>query len=217
MGDPLKCKIKFIQYPLPHFIKLNAFSCFCIAEDTTLEINVADPNLCSNWCTAPNENDRVYFGVQKTQSNFYKCKCLSRDQSIILGSINGFTESPLNAITCSDNIMKPKLALVDQNTALINFLKNSQEDLKTTDVRDNSSVINICNPNRTTNIITLYLSHFLGLDANSIISNFVYEPSRAYDYPGNVTNAPTADALFPNLRQAFWTIVSQVILHLILG
>ena len=182
-----------------------------IAEDTTLVINAVDPQLCSQQYVDPDENKQVYFAVQKTKSSFYKCKCLPRDLSLIMGSIDSSrSKSPLTSTVCSDELMAPKLDLVNQQTSLLKFLKESNKELQNTLTDDNSTLINICNPTRAINIVTLYLSHFLGLNVDNIITNYVYNPRQTFVYPGNVSNSPTPVAAVPNLQQAFWTIVSQV-------
>ena len=128
-----------------------------------------------------------------------------------MGSIESYrSKSPLTSIVCSDELMAPKLDLVDQETSLLKFLKESEKELQNTLTDDNSTLINICNPARAINIVTLYLSHFLGLNVDNIITNYVYDPRQTFVYPGNVSNSPTPVAAVPNLKQAFWTIVSQV-------
>jgi len=189
-------------------MKLKMFS--LLIDDTSPEYNYANPGSCTYQCNGADQNGRVYFAARRLKSNYYKCKCLSRDLSVILGNVEKQTSNPLFSTICDTG---PQVALADANTALLEYLTTSTNELKTPAVPSNTTIINICNANRTINVITVYMAYFLGLNINTIVNSYVYYPTVTYTYPNKYfqnTQIPNKLTNFPNLEQAFWTIVNQV-------
>ena len=181
-----------------------------LIDDTSPEYNYATPESCTYQCNGADQNGRVYFAARRLKSNYYKCKCLSRDLSVILGNVENQTSNPLFSTICDTG---PQVALADANTALLEYLTTSTDELKTPAVPSNTTIINICNANRTINVITVYMAYFLGLNINTIVNSYVYYPTVTYTYPNKYfqnTQIPNKLTNFPNLEQAFWTIVNQV-------
>ena len=111
-------------------------------------------------------------------------------------------------------------AAFQSDSNLMSFLKTSTLSLATTEGQDNDTQqrSNICNPDRTVDIVTLYLAKALGLSTANIINNFVYDVNQTYVFPLNNTHGPSqlytqtyafTDYYFPNLEKAYWTILSH--------
>ena len=103
---------------------------------------------------------------------------------------------------------------------LMSFLKTSTVSLPTTEGQDNDTQqrSNICNSDRTVDIVTLYLAKALGLSTADIINNFVYDMNQTYTFPLNNTHGPSqlhtqtyafTENYFPNLEKTYWTILSH--------
>ena len=75
----------------------------------------------------------------------------------------------------------------------------------------NSTLANICNPERIINIVTLYMIHFLGLNMPKFIGDYVFDPKKDHVYPKVYQNmwAPEELPDYPDLEQAYWSIVNQ--------
>ena len=146
--------------------------------------------------------------------NSYNCVCLTRDISQIAGGLDTTIPGTGSPLTTHDCNFDTQLAALNNNAVLMGFLKNSYSELKTPFNNPNGTYVNICNNNRTVNIITLYLAAFLGSHVNiaTIVNSFVYEPP--YTYPRYIYSpvAPTPPvnvANYPNIEQAYWTIAAQ--------
>jgi hypothetical protein len=146
--------------------------------------------------------------------NNYNCVCLNRDISQIAGGLDITIPESGNPLTTHDCSFDAQLETLNNNAVLMDFLKNSYSELKTPFNNSNGAFVNICNNNRTVNIITLYLAAFLGGEVNigAIVNSFVYNPP--YLYPKYIYNpvAPTPPvnvANYPNIEQAYWTIATQ--------
>lgn len=48
-------------------------------------------------------------------------------------------------------------------------------ELESTSSADTADIPNICNNDRTPNIVTIYLAHFLNLDVNKILTSYTYD------------------------------------------
>ena len=112
-------------------------------------------------------------------------------------------------------------AAFQSDSNLMSFLKTSTLSLATTEGQDDDTQqrSNICNPDRTVDIVTLYLAKALGLSTANIINNFVYDVNQTYVFPLNNTHGPASldqntqiytflESYFPNLKQTYWTILS---------
>ena len=113
-------------------------------------------------------------------------------------------------------------ATFQSDSSLMSFLTTSTLSLPTTEGQDNDTHQrnNICNPDRTVDIATLYLAKALGLSTANIINNFVYDVNQTYVFPLNNTHGPSSldlhtqiytfiESYFPNLKQTYWTILSH--------
>ena len=86
-------------------------------EDGTSIRSTSDPSHCTYNCGGANENGRVYYGARKVSHNLYKCICLSRDLSKIVGSLKGLTASPLDNLYCDDQL---KNSFVEKEIIVLN-------------------------------------------------------------------------------------------------
>jgi hypothetical protein len=146
--------------------------------------------------------------------NNYNCVCLNRDISQIAGGLDITIPEAGNPLTTHDCSFDTQLGTLNNNAVLMDFLKNSYSELKTPFNNSNGEFVNICNNNRTVNVITLYLAAFLGREINmaAIVDSFVYNPP--YLYPKYIYNPvtptpPVNVANYPNIEQAYWTIATQ--------
>ena len=141
-------------------------------------------------------------------------------KQIIAQKADHHTQDALNSLDCSDI----KTKYIDQfnaDTKLIDFLTESTLDLPTTGAPDNDTEQrkNLCNPNRVVNLATLYSANAFGINVGNLIKNFNYDLAATYVFPNNsktgpkVIYPPVDLAAFPNLEQAYWTILSQFTIH----
>jgi hypothetical protein len=181
-------------------------------------VNYASYGDALNWCRSTcywrSPSTSALYGLRKMGTNSYNCVCLTRDISQIAGGLDITLPEAGNPLTTYDCNVDAQLATLNNNAVLMDFLKNSYSELKGPVNNSNGSFVNICNNNRTVNIITLYLAAFLGspVDIAAIVNSFVYNPP--YEYPRYIYNpvAPTPPlnvANYPNIEQAYWTIVAQ--------
>ena len=100
----------------------------------------------------------------------------------------------------------------ETDTDLTDFMKVGNLSLKTSAGQDESTLINICNPDRLINLVTLYMAKMLSLSIADII-DYTYDMDETYVYPNStvdqVVYPPENLTDFPNLDQAYWTLVSQ--------
>ena len=104
----------------------------------------------------------------------------------------------------------------DADTNMNSFLESTL-GLKTSLGQDNDiqGRPNICNANRVVNIATLYLAQSLGLSTQTLIETYTYITSATHVFPLAEKGGPTATYIpdnlpdFPDLEQAFWTILNQ--------
>ena len=123
---------------------------------------------------------------------------------------------PLTDLQCPAATDQHKAAFAG-DSGLTSFLTASSLSLWTTEGRANDSQqrVNLCNPDRTIDVVTLYLATALGLDTSDLMTNFVYEKTRTYVYPNSSSGPseifPPDSGLtgFPGLTQTYWTIVAQ--------
>ena len=97
----------------------------------------------------------------------------------------------------------------DSDSALKTFLSSTLE-LKNSKSTDNGSVSNVCNPQRSINVATVYMAKALGLDVRSLVDSYTYNWAASHTFPLNTTAGPsetfepTGDEV-----QAYWTLVDQ--------
>jgi len=165
----------------------------------------------------------VYYGVRKVGINTYNCACLGRDVSQIVGGMDMSwhdTRDPVTTRDCFQGYLNPAITTLNNNIALMTFLKTSKAELTTKFTNPNDSLteslVNLCNTNRTVNVVTLYMAAFLNLNIGTIVNSFVYDPTYQYSYPyrypnnpGFTANIPKNVAGYPGTEQAYWTIVMQ--------
>ena len=145
----------------------------------------------------------------------FKCKCLDGSYKSIIASPKTSSQDDARiSINCTpvvDEYMKG----LESASNLIDFLAVNKVELKNVISMDEGEEPNICNPLRIVNIATLYLAHHLGLSVDSVRNNYAWDSSKAHVFPNHTTQGPEqifipADlADFPNLEQAYWTILSQ--------
>ena len=102
------------------------------------------------------------------------------------------------------------------DTNLMNFLSVSTVGLwKKFNGQDNDTQQrpNLCNPERHVDITTLYLARALDLSVSNIITNFVFDEVKTYDFPNHTTDGPydiyppVNLTAFQNLEQTYWTLL----------
>ena len=100
---------------------------------------------------------------------------------------------------------------IDANAALVAVLTQSKDEAPNTASADVGADFNLCNPDRTINIITTYMLHHLSIPIEEVLANYIFDPAKTFEYPHNYDNVRNPDNLadFPNLEQAFWTIIEQ--------
>ena len=97
----------------------------------------------------------------------------------------------------------------DSDTALKTFLASTLE-MKNSKSTDNGSVSNVCNPQRSINVATVYMAKALGLDVRSLVDSYTYNWAASHSFPMNAaagpsaTFEPTGDKV-----QAYWTLLDQ--------
>ena len=100
----------------------------------------------------------------------------------------------------------------------MNFLSVSTVSLwKKKNGQDNSTdqSPNLCNPLRLVDITTLYLARALDLSVSNIVTNFMFDEGKTYNFPNHTADGPyeiyPPEGLidFVNLEQTYWTIISQ--------
>ena len=129
------------------------------------------------------------------------------------------SEDPMTQIQCpaATDVHKDTF---QSDSNLMSFLTTSSLSLSTTEGQENDTQQrnNLCNPDRTVDIVTLYLAKALGLSTANIINNFVYDVNETYVFPMNNTHGPGqlytqsyvfTDNYFPNLERTYWTILSH--------
>ena len=104
---------------------------------------------------------------------------------------------------------------LDADTDLSSFMESTL-GLKTSLGQDDDiqERPNICNENRVVNIATLYLAQVLGLGIQTLVDyTFVVSASHVFPMPEKggprATYIPENEPAFPDLEQAFWTIMNQ--------
>ena len=97
----------------------------------------------------------------------------------------------------------------ESDSALKAFLSSTQE-LQNSKSADAGAVSNVCNPQRSVNVATVYLAKALGLDVGSLVGSYTYNWAASHSFPMNATAGPietfepTGDEV-----QAYWTLVDQ--------
>ena len=97
----------------------------------------------------------------------------------------------------------------ESDSALKAFLSSTQE-LQNSKSADAGAVSNVCNPQRSVNVATVYLAKALGLDVGSLVGSYTYNWAASHSFPMNATVGPsktfepTGDE-----EQAYWTLVDQ--------
>ena len=97
----------------------------------------------------------------------------------------------------------------DTDSALKAFLSSTQE-LKNSKSADSGAVSNVCNPQRSVNVATVYLAKALGLNVASLVDGYTYNWAVVHSFPMNSTAGPsetfepTGDEV-----QAYWTVLDQ--------
>ena len=159
--------------------------------------------------------------MRKVSTDTYNCACLTNDVGKIVAGMDttspGYGD-PLRTVYCYNGYLTTPVNTLNNNNALMTFLKISKAELTTKFTNPNDSLseslVNLCNTNRAVNIVTLYMAAFLNLNIGTIVSSFVYDPTvpLTYPYPRNpsfTANIPKNVAGYPGIEQAYWTIVKQ--------
>ena len=79
-----------------------------VSEDGQHQRSTSHPSHCTYHCNG-NENGYVYYGARKISFNYFKCICLGRDLSKIIGSLKGLTANPFSHLYCDENTWKSKV------------------------------------------------------------------------------------------------------------
>ena len=182
-------------------------------EDSTeteiTDIDTGDSNndatkTCRNSCSG-----KEFYAIRRKSNDKFVCKCLDKSSTAITAQSKDTTT--IESIKCPEetNVYKD---LFTADLELKSFLTNDTRSLWTTSGQDADMQQrnNLCNPDRTINIITLYLASLLGLSVANIMDTFVYNPAMNYTFPSfGDSYPPVNEPDFPNLEQAFWTIAEQ--------
>ena len=97
----------------------------------------------------------------------------------------------------------------DSDPALKAFLSSTQE-LKNSKSADNGALSNVCNPQRSVNVATVYLAKALGLNVGSLVDSYTYDWAASHSFPMNGTAGPS-ETFEPtgDEAQAYWTLLDQ--------
>ena len=97
----------------------------------------------------------------------------------------------------------------DSDPALKFFLSSTRE-LKNSKSADTGAVSNVCNPQRSVNVATVYLAKALGLDVGSLVDSYTYNWAASRSFPMNPTEGPS-ETFEPtgDEGQAYWTLLDQ--------
>ena len=188
------------------------------SETTVSRIKEGDArSVCLSRCN--NDAANAFYAVRLNSQGQFKCKCLGHSLSPLIAGYEGY-RSPVQDVPCPEYTDPLKTAL-HADTDLRAFLNESTLSLWTKlSGQDNSTDqrVNICNQDRDTDIVTLYLASAFRLSVSNIVNNFVFDEVKNYipTFPNHTTNGPDAIyppdqlAAFPNLEQSYWTIMSQL-------
>ena len=167
---------------------------------------------CASHCASKPDIESVYFGIRRTSKTQFKCKCFDgSDKSLVAGLSFHKWNDVRDMLDCAP-IVEDYMKGLDAASALNKFLTNSTSELPNMSSMDEGEEVNICNPDRTVNIATLYLAHHLGLSVSGIIQDYAWDASLTHVFPNSTpmeVYIPESLEAFPNLEQAFWTIISH--------
>ena len=210
---------------------------FWISEDSSEStITTPDENEAVSQCLALCSGSEVnsFYALRIKEFGKYKCKCLDLSFTSIVAEVSQLLDVkllhvffcqfqsndylwPLNEVKCPE-ATDQYITAFDGDSTLMDFLTTSTLSLWTNDgqMNDTQQRVNICNPDRIIDMVTLYLAHALGLNTNSIKENFVFEKTKTYVFPDSLYTGPAETfppnislTDFPNLEQTYWTIISQ--------
>ena len=158
----------------------------------------------------------VFFAVVVVEISFrvtlcrWKCRCFTSeylDQLIGVPKHLGRVD-PTQDITQSAMEAETK-GNFDSDSALKAFLSSTQE-LKNSKSADSGAVSNVCNPQRSVNVATVYLAKALGLNVASLVDGYTYNWAVVHSFPMNSTAGPS-ETFEPtgDKGQAYWTLLDQ--------
>ena len=140
----------------------------------------------------------------------WKCQCFTSDSldKLIgapknLGRIDPTQDVTLNAMEAETK------GNFENDVALKTFITSTKE-LKNSKSTDIGAIDNVCNPERTVNVATVYLAKALGLDVRSLVEDYTYNWATSHSFPMNSTHGPsqTFEPTGDN-AQAYWTVLDQ--------
>ena len=204
---------------------------YCIEDGSETTVNTnresSAKTSCYNRCASTNS----FYAIKLLKVGSWRCKCLDLTLEPVVAEVNTsyvvilphnllqsrVTTDPLNEIQCPEatDVHKDEF---QSDSALMNFLTSSTESLETSEGKDDDGQQrkNICNSERTADIVTLYLAKVLGLSTGDIVNNFVYDFNETYVFPMNNSQGPsntypppTNSYHFPGLYRTYWTILSH--------
>ena len=99
--------------------------------------------------------------------------------------------------------------MMESDVALKTFMTSTRE-LKNSKSTDIGAIGNVCNPERTVNVATVYLAKALGLDVRSLVEDYTYNWATSHSFPMNSTHGPsqTFEPTGDN-AQAYWTVLDH--------
>ena len=97
----------------------------------------------------------------------------------------------------------------ESEAALKAFLSSTRE-LKNSKSAEVGVVSNVCNPQRSVNVATVYLAKALGLNVGILVDSYTYDWAASHSFPMNGTSGPS-ETFEPtgDEAQAYWTLLDQ--------
>ena len=97
----------------------------------------------------------------------------------------------------------------ESDAALKAFLSSTRE-LKNSKSAEVGGVSNVCNPERSVNVATVYLAKALGLNVGSLVDSYTYDWAVSHSFPMNGTAGPS-ETFEPtgDEAQAYWTLLDH--------
>ena len=140
----------------------------------------------------------------------WKCRCFTSD---LLDKLIGATKNlgradPTQDITLAAMETETK-GNFDSDPALKAFLASTKQ-LKNSRSTDIGALSNVCNPERSVNVATVYLAKALGLEVGTLVDGYTYNWATSHSFPMNATDGPsqTFEPTGDN-AQAYWTLLDQ--------
>ena len=189
---------------------------FLAKDGTEAEGTYTSITSATNWCRSHCSSEPMIFfsGIRMLTLNKWKCRCFtSVDLDDLVGMPKHLSPTDPRSFARESDLVSSLKPHYESDSALGAFLITGLE-LKNTAHSWNATISNVCNHHRKVNLATIYLARALNLNVGNIISSYTYDAAATHVFPDG-SNGPTETfipnslAAYPDLEQAFWTIMDQ--------